>query len=173
MENYQQQLDYLNNPYKFDSKITYFQHITKVISKNNFKVVIGVFKSQKILDYPLNIEDWKIRGKNLSKRVDIRYMNEATGVNLGNKELVEIENLFNNKYKSLFYAKTIPIGESKNKMLEIQEKLKEKFKEKLKGLEKFGKKSEEEINYIKEFINEINELKTEEIDEDEEENKDK
>ena len=169
MENYQQQLDYLNNPYKFDSKITYFQHITKVISKNNFKVVIGVFKSQKILDYPLNIEDWKIRGKNLSKRVDIRYMNEATGVNLGNKELVEIENLFKNKYKSLFYAKTITIGEHKNKILEIQEK----FKEKIKGLEKFGKKSEEESNYIKEIIKELNKLEAEEIDEDEEENKDK
>ena len=44
-----------------------------------------------------------------------------------------------------------------------------KIKAKLKGLEKFGKKSEEEINYIKEIINEINELETEEIDE----NKDK
>jgi len=132
-------------------------------------VILGVFKNKKIIDYPLNKEDLKIEGKYLSKRIDIRYMNEATGVNLGNKELVEIENLFKNKYKSLFYAKTIPIGESKNKMLEIQEKLKEKFKEKLKGLEKFGKKSEEEINYIKEIINEINELETEEIDE----NKDK
>ena len=53
-------------------------------------MILGVFKNKKIIDYPLNKEDLKIEGKYLSKRIDIRYMNEATGVNLRNKELVEI-----------------------------------------------------------------------------------
>jgi hypothetical protein len=104
-EDYQEQIDNLNKNYKLDQNITYLAHINNIINKNNFNIVIGVFKQPKILDYPIDIEDYNIKGENLFKRVDIEFMNKATGVN---KDKIQIQKILKNissKYKSLTYIK--------------------------------------------------------------------
>ena len=117
------QIDTLYGAYKFDKNITYLDHITKVFNKHQFKVVIGVYKESKIFNYPLDIEDWKIEGKLLSKRVDLSYMNKATGINKNEAELNNIENQLKNKFKSLTFIETVPIGDYKKshqKLAEIE-----------------------------------------------------
>ena len=94
--NYQEQIDMLKKNYDFGqdklgNKITYLQHITNIYEKSNFKFIIGLFKNSKIVDYPLYIEDYKIEDKNLSKRVDLYYLNAATKLNKSKDEIDKIE----------------------------------------------------------------------------------
>ena len=122
-DEYKEQIDTLYGAYKFDKNISYLDHISDVINKHQFKVVIGVYKESKIFNYPLDIEDWKIEGKLLSKRVDLSYMNKATGINKNEAELNNIENQLKNKFKSLTFIETVPIGDYKKshqKLAEIE-----------------------------------------------------
>ena len=117
--NYKEQLDMLKANYKFEyngKKLNYFEHITNRFEQNNFKVMIGVYRDSKIYDYPLNIEDYNIKEQNLSKRVDIYYMNEAAKIYKSKDELENIEINLKKQFKSLSYMKTVPIGEHKQKL---------------------------------------------------------
>ena len=130
-EDYKEQIKTLNDPYKNDpnnTEYTLLNHISEVIKKNKFNVVIGVFKTPKILEYPIDIEDYKIGGKKLIKRVDLKYMKEATGINKTDEQLADIENRFKNKYRSLRYIGTVTIKEHKEKLEEKDKKLEEKDK---------------------------------------------
>ena len=120
-DEYKEQFDTLYGAYKFDKNISYLDHITKVFNKHQFKVVIGVYKESKIFNYPLDIEDWKIEGKLLSKRVDLSYMNKATGINKNEAELNNIENQLKNKFKSLTFIETVPIGDYKKSNQQLAE----------------------------------------------------
>ena len=97
-------------------------------------MIIGVFKNPKILEYPLDIEDWKIEGENLTKRVDLEYMNKVTCVNKKKEDLDTIVALFKKKFKSLIYDGTISIGEHKKK-LEEKNKLIESQKDLLNNIQ--------------------------------------
>ena len=133
-DDYKDQIKKLNDPYNNDSKCSYLDHISKVFEKNDFNVIIGVFKNPKILEYPLDIEDWKIEGENLTKRVDLEYMNKVTCVNKKKEDLDTIVALFKKKFKSLIYDGTISIGEHKKK-LEEKNKLIESQKDLLNNIQ--------------------------------------
>ena len=133
-DDYIEQIEKLNEPYNNDSKHSYLDHISKVFEKNDFNVIIGVFKNPKILEYPLDIEDWKIEGENLTKRVDLEYMNKVTCVNKKKEDLDTIVALFKKKFKSLIYDGTISIGEHKKK-LEEKNKLIESHKDLLNNIQ--------------------------------------
>ena len=87
--------------------------------------MIGLYRDSKIYDYPLNIEDYNIKEQNLSKRVDIYYMNEAAKIYKSKDELENIEINLKKQFKSLSYMKTVPIGEHKQKLNEKDEILME------------------------------------------------
>ena len=48
----------------------------KIINNSGIKVLISVIKDESIMDYPLGIDDFRISGANLTKRVDIDYINK-------------------------------------------------------------------------------------------------
>lgn len=119
--NYQEQIDMLKKDYDFDqdtqgNKISYLKHITNIFEKNNFKVIIGIFKNSKIVDYPLYIEDYNIEDKNLSKRVDLYYLNTATKLNKSKEEIDKLEKELKKKFKSLSYIKTVPIDKHRDEL---------------------------------------------------------
>ena len=111
----------LKKDYDFDqdtqgNKISYLKHITNIFEKNNFKVIIGIFKNSKIVDYPLYIEDYNIEDKNLSKRVDLYYLNTATKLNKSKEEIDKLEKELKKKFKSLSYIKTVPIDKHRDEL---------------------------------------------------------
>ena len=153
-DDYEEQIDKLYDVYKFDKKISYLEHISDIINKNHFKIVIGVYKGAKILNYPLDIEDWKIEGKNLSKRVDLSYMNKATGMNKKEEELVEIEKQLKNRFKSLTFIEKVPIGDYNQSNQQLSEKLtqsNQQLEDSKNKLEESNKKLEEIDNLLDEF----------------------
>ena len=162
-EDYQEQIDNLNKNYKLNQNMTYLQHINNIINKNNFNIVIGVFKQSKILDYPIDIEDYNIEGKNLFKRVDIDFMNKATGLNLNKSQLQNILTNYSSKYKSLSYIKPESFDKLyqkvKDQEREIEMKdqiIKEKDQIMLKIKEAIKNKTKEELfNFIEEQFAEM------------------
>jgi len=158
-DDYKEQIDLLYDAYKFDKGITYLDHIVGVIKKNQFKVVIGVYKGSKILNYPLDIEDWKIEGKLLSKRVDLSYMNKATGINKNEEELSNIEKQLKNKFKSLTFIETVPIGDykkSNQQLTQSNQQLTDKLTQSNQQLVESSKKLKEIENLLYEFDSDSN-----------------
>ena len=133
-ENYKQQIDLLYTPYQFNEKINYITHLTNIFEECQFKVIIGVFINGKIINYPLYKEDWKIEEKDLSKRVDLKYMNEATNLKKTDKEIDKIENQFKDIYKSLTYVGKVPV----TKIHEINKEHNKMNEEILQEIENFG-----------------------------------
>lgn len=74
------------------TNISYLNHILNIINRNNFKVVIALYKEGKILDYSLLEEDWKSNNYNL--RVDLELMNKMLNVGKKKPELNNIINIF-------------------------------------------------------------------------------
>ena len=66
----------LNEEYKKNSGEKFLEHIMKMINNSGIKVLISVIKDESIMDYPLGIDDFRIAGANLTKRVDIDYINK-------------------------------------------------------------------------------------------------
>ena len=65
----------LNEEYK-NSGEKLIEHVMKIINNSGIKVLISVIKDESIMDYPLGIDDFRIAGANLTKRVDIDYINK-------------------------------------------------------------------------------------------------
>ena len=138
----------LYTPYQFNEKINYITHLTNIFEECQFKVIIGVFINGKIINYPLYKEDWKIEEKDLSKRVDLKYMNEATDLKKTDKEIDKIENQFKDIYKSLTYVGKVPV----TKIHEINKehnKMKEEMLHKIN--EEHNKMNEEILQEIENF----------------------
>jgi len=97
---FKDQIKTLKGPYK-NTKEKYVDHFTNIINNNGIQAVIGVIRNSKILDYPLNDEDYNIENEKLYYRVDIEYANEKMKTNKTKEELMEIKRIFSDKYKSL------------------------------------------------------------------------
>jgi len=98
-------------------------HITNIINNNGIQAIIGAIRNSKILDYPLNDEDYNIYDKKLCYRVDIEYANEKMKTNKRKEELMKIKRIFSDKFKSLDYVKKMPLKKDFNKKIEeIQKK---------------------------------------------------
>ena len=167
-EDYIEQIKTLNDPYKNDpnnTKYTLLNHISEVIKKNKFNVVIGVFKTPKILEYPIDIEDYKIKDKKLIKRVDLEYMNKATGINKTDKQLADIENQLKNKYQSVSYIGTVTIKEhkekleEKDKLIESQRNLIINIQDEINKLEEMKKREGSEKELFETIKKQLNEFK--------------
>jgi len=153
--------------------INILTHILDIIKKNKIQVVIGVIKDGKINKYNLNQEDCDIildSGEKSDKRVDLSFLNRLAFDNRYPKE--KIESIFNKLkgiYKSLTYEKRILLNSShlssfsneENKQLrqrikEMEEKLKKEMEEKLKKeMEEKLKKEMEEKNKENENLKEL------------------
>ena len=70
------QIDNLNKEYKKKSGEKFLEHVMKIINNSGMNVLISVIKDESIMDYPLGIDDFRIAGANLTKRVDIDYINK-------------------------------------------------------------------------------------------------
>ena len=70
------QIDNLNKEYKKNSGEKFLEHVMKIINNSGMNVLISVIKDESIMDYPLGIDDFRIAGANLTKRVDIDYINK-------------------------------------------------------------------------------------------------
>ena len=80
-----EQLGKLNYSYKGEKNTTNLDHILKIMTKMDIKVIIGVIKDEKINGYPLGECDFDIPGKFL--RVDLNYLNEKVcGGNIQKKK---------------------------------------------------------------------------------------
>ena len=163
-DDYREQIDTLYGAYKFDKNITYLEHISDIINKHQFKVVIGVYKGSKIVNYPLDIEDWKIEGMLLSKRVDLSYMNKATEIYKKEVELNNIEKQLKNKFKSLTFIETVPIGDykksnqSNQQLAESNQQLAESNQQLAKSNQQLAKSNQQLVESNKELAESISEI---------------
>ena len=154
-DDYKDQITTLNDPYNPNNpKYTYLEHISAVFKRNEFNVIIGAFKTPKILEYPLDIVDWEIEGKNLTKRVDLEYMNKATGINKTKEDLANIEERLKKKYKSVTHTGTVSIGEYKQKLVSIGE-----YKHKLEEKNQLIKSQKDLITNIQDEILKFDNMK--------------
>ena len=70
------QIGNLNKEYKKNSDEKFLEHAMKIINNSGMNVLISVIKDESIMDYPLGIDDFRIGGANLTKRIDIYYINK-------------------------------------------------------------------------------------------------
>ena len=95
-----EQLGKLNYSYKGEKNTTNLDHILKIMTKMDIKVIIGVIKDEKINGYPLGECDFDIPGKFL--RVDLNYLNEKVcGGKYSEEKIKEIILKYGEQYKSI------------------------------------------------------------------------
>ena len=137
---------------------TIFSHIKDVLINYKINVVIILISHTKILEYPLNIEDYNIQGEKLLKRVDLEYMNNKIKTNKKKKELDEIISKFQSKYKSLTFIKKVPLNQLYEKDKE-NENLKKEIENQKKEIENLKKENVNQNNYIERLQKEFADLK--------------
>lgn len=62
------------NKKKYNSNIEEINHIKKIIENNNINVIVCMLKDEKICNYNIGLEDYKIKEEDIKYRVDIKYM---------------------------------------------------------------------------------------------------
>jgi len=70
------QISKLNYKYKKNSGEKFLEHVMKIIDNSGMNVLISAIKDESIMDYPLGKDDFRIVGANLTKRIDIDYINK-------------------------------------------------------------------------------------------------
>ena len=123
----------------------------KIINNSGINVLISVIKDESIMDYPLGIDDFRIGGANLTKRIDIDYINKKICNNeYLPKELEAICEKY--PYKSLSFDISDKSCVYKNfkKFEKDYKSLKLNYKAMLENYQKL----KEEIEQLKEKVNE-------------------
>ena len=159
-----EQLGKLNYSYKGEKNTTNLDHILKIMTKMDIKVIIGVIKDEKINGYPLGECDFDIPGKFL--RVDLNYLNEKVcGGKYSEEKIKEIILKYGEQYKSIKSEKIVKFSQFIQEMDKNKTILADKNKEiddKNKEIEKKNKEIDDKNNEIekknKEIDNKNNEI---------------
>ena len=159
-----EQLGKLNYSYKGEKNTTNLDHILKIMTKMDIKVIIGVIKDEKINGYPLGECDFDIPGKFL--RVDLNYLNEKVcGGKYSEEKIKEIILKYGEQYKSIKSEKVVKFSQFIQEMDKNKTILADKNKEiddKNKEIEKKNKEIDDKNNEIekknKEIDNKNNEI---------------
>ena len=159
-----EQLGKLNYSYKGEKNTTNLDHILKIMTKMDIKVIIGVIKDEKINGYPLGECDFDIPGEFL--RVDLNYLNEKVcGGKYSEEKIKEIILKYGEQYKSIKSEKVVKFSQFIQEMDKNKTILADKNKEiddKNKEIEKKNKEIDDKNNEIekknKEIDNKNNEI---------------
>ena len=159
-----EQLGKLNYSYKGEKNTTNLDHILKIMTKMDIKVIIGVIKDEKINGYPLGECDFDIPGKFL--RVDLNYLNEKVcGGKYSEEKIKEIILKYGEQYKSIKSEKVVKFSQFIQEMDKNKTILADKNKEiddKNNEIEKKNKEIDNKNNEIekknKEIDNKNNEI---------------
>ena len=159
-----EQLGKLNYSYKGEKNTTNLDHILKIMTKMDIKVIIGVIKDEKINGYPLGECDFDIPGKFL--RVDLNYLNEKVcGGKYSEEKIKEIILKYGEQYKSIKSEKIVKFSQFIQEMDKNKTILADKNKEiddKNNEIEKKNKEIDNKNNEIekknKEIDNKNNEI---------------
>ena len=155
-----EQLGKLNYSYKGEKNTTNLDHILKIMTKMDIKVIIGVIKDEKINGYPLGECDFDIPGKFL--RVDLNYLNEKVcGGKYSEEKIKEIILKYGEQYKSIKSEKVVKFSQFIQEMDKNKTILADKNKEiddKNNEIEKKNKEIDNKNNEISELSKKIAEL---------------
>ena len=155
-----EQLGKLNYSYKGEKNTTNLDHILKIMTKMDIKVIIGVIKDEKINGYPLGECDFDIPGKFL--RVDLNYLNEKVcGGKYSEEKIKEIILKYGEQYKSIKSEKVVKFSQFIQEMDKNKTILADKNKEiddKNNEIEKKNKEIDNKNNEISELSRKIAEL---------------
>ena len=155
-----EQLGKLNYSYKGEKNTTNLDHILKIMTKMDIKVIIGVIKDEKINGYPLGECDFDIPGKFL--RVDLNYLNEKVcGGKYSEEKIKEIILKYGEQYKSIKSEKVVKFSQFIQEMDKNKTILADKNKEiddKNNEIEKKNKEIDNKNNEISELNRKIAEL---------------
>ena len=159
-----EQLGKLNYSYKGEKNTTNLDHILKIMTKMDIKVIIGVIKDEKINGYPLGECDFDIPGEFL--RVDLNYLNEKVcGGKYSEEKIKEIILKYGEQYKSIKSEKVVKFSQFIQEMDKNKTILADKNKEiddKNNEIEKKNKEIDNKNNEIekknKEIDNKNNEI---------------
>ena len=155
-----EQLGKLNYSYKGKKNTTNLDHILKIMTKMDIKVIIGVIKDEKINGYPLGECDFDIPGKFL--RVDLNYLNEKVcGGKYSEEKIKEIILKYGEQYKSIKSEKVVKFSQFIQEMDKNKTILADKNKEiddKNNEIEKKNKEIDNKNNEISELSKKIAEL---------------
>ena len=155
-----EQLGKLNYSYKGEKNTTNLDHILKIMTKMDIKVIIGVIKDEKINGYPLGECDFDIPGEFL--RVDLNYLNEKVcGGKYSEEKIKEIILKYGEQYKSIKSEKVVKFSQFIQEMDKNKTILADKNKEiddKNNEIEKKNKEIDNKNNEISELSKKIAEL---------------
>ena len=155
-----EQLGKLNYSYKGEKNTTNLDHILKIMTKMDIKVIIGVIKDEKINGYPLGECDFDIPGEFL--RVDLNYLNEKVcGGKYSEEKIKEIILKYGEQYKSIKSEKVVKFSQFIQEMDKNKTILADKNKEidnKNNEIEKKNKEIDNKNNEISELSRKIAEL---------------
>ena len=116
----------LNKSYKGSEIMKNLNHIMKIIENMDIKIIIGIIKDEKIMDYPLGKCDYDYNLPDVFRRVDLNFLNKKVCEGkYSEKKINEIELKYGSIYKSIRIEKAIPyktyIQEMNKKDNEIKE----------------------------------------------------
>ena len=155
-----EQLGKLNYSYKGEKNTTNLDHILKIMTKMDIKVIIGVIKDEKINGYPLGECDFDIPGEFL--RVDLNYLNEKVcGGKYSEEKIKEVILKYGEQYKSIKSEKVVKFSQFIQEMDKNKTILADKNKEiddKNNEIEKKNKEIDNKNNEISELSKKIAEL---------------
>ena len=144
------------NKMHINSNIKEIDYIEKIIQNNNMNVIICMLKEEKIGNYQLGIEDYKIENEEIKYRVDIGFMhNKIFNKEIDKELLTQIIEENKEKYRSLTAEKTYTYDEYK--------KIKDDLNDKNEEIAKLRDEKNEEIEKIQNKIAKIQNDKNEEI----------
>ena len=145
------QISNLNKEYKKNSGEKFLEHVMKIINNSGVNVLISAIKDETIMDYPLGIDDFRIGGANLTKRIDIDYTNKKICNNeYLPKELEAVCEKYPYKSLSFDISDKSCVYNNYKKLEKDYKSLKLNYKAMLENYQKL----KEEIEQLKEKVNE-------------------